>query len=49
MINRKQLLIAVLILTAITFASFTLGSTEISSLFYEPLLAVIIVGVCTED
>jgi len=48
MINKKHLMVAILLLMSITFISFGLGCTEVADLFYKPLLAITIVGVCVE-
>jgi uncharacterized membrane protein YkvI len=49
MINKKHLMVAVVCLIICVLLSFVRGYDEMVSLFYYPLLAITIVGVCTED
>ena len=49
MIKKKYLMIAVIALMAGTLLGFCYEIDWLVSMFYYPLLAVVIVGVCTED
>ena len=49
MIKKKYLMIAVIALMAGTLLGFCYDIDELVSMFYYPLLAVTIVGVCVDD